>query len=62
MLFFAIPLKVLRKVRLIYRITDFYPEVIIAELGKRSFLLRALDHVTWLRQRQERFVAFAVDC
>ena len=40
MLFFAIPLKVLRKVRLIYRITDFYPEVIIAELGKRSFVLR----------------------
>ena len=60
MLFFAIPLKVLRKVRLIYRITDFYPEVIIAELGKRSFLLRALEHVTWLRQRQERFVAKAV--
>jgi Glycosyl transferase 4-like domain len=62
MLFFAIPLKVLRKVRLIYRITDFYPEVIIAELGKRSFLLRALEHVTWfLRRRVDAFEALGED-
>ena len=62
MLFFAIPLKVLRKVRLIYRITDFYPEVIIAELGKRSFLLRALEHVTWfLRRRVDVFEALGED-
>jgi hypothetical protein len=62
MLFFALPLKVLRKVRLIYRITDFYPEVIIAELGKRSFVLRALEHVTWfLRRRVDAFEALGED-
>jgi hypothetical protein len=62
MLFFAIPLKALRKVRLIYRITDFYPEVIIAELGKRSLLLRALEHVTWfLRRRVDAFEALGED-
>src|SRR5262249_4607284 len=62
MLFFAIPLKVLRKVRLIYRVTDFYPEIIIAELGKRSFLLRALEHITWfLRRRVNAFEALGED-
>ena len=37
MLFFAVALKVSRKARLTYRITDFYPEVIIADLGKTHF-------------------------
>ena len=43
MLFFAVPLKFIRKVRLIYRITDLYPEVIIAELGRRGILLGLLQ-------------------
>jgi hypothetical protein len=62
MLFFAIFLKVLRKVRLIYRITDFYPEVIIAELGKRPLVLRLLEQLTWfLRRRVDAFEALGED-
>jgi hypothetical protein len=52
MLFFAVPLKFIRKLRLIYRITDFYPEVIIAELGRRGVLLKILQSVTWFLRRQ----------
>jgi hypothetical protein len=52
MLFFTVPLKLIRRLRLIYRITDFYPEVIIAELGRRSILLRLLQSLTWFLRRQ----------
>ena len=52
MLFFAIALKVLCNVRLIYRITDFYPEVIIAERGGSSFVLRMLERFTWFIRRR----------
>jgi hypothetical protein len=52
MLFFAISLKLFRKVRLIYRITDFYPEVVVAELGRRNILLSLLQSLTWLLRRQ----------
>ena len=34
MLYFAIALKYLRRARLTYRITDFYPEILIAHLGR----------------------------
>jgi glycosyltransferase involved in cell wall biosynthesis len=62
MLFFTVVLKVLRRVRLIYRITDFYPEVIIAERGKASFALGLLQHVTWfLRRRVNAFEALGED-
>jgi hypothetical protein len=47
MLFFALALKVLRKEHLTYRITDFYPEVIIADRGKRTLVLRLLG--AWRR-------------
>ena len=34
-LYFAVLAKLIRRVRLTYRITDFYPEVLIAEFGGR---------------------------
>jgi hypothetical protein len=62
MLFFAVFLKVLRRVRLIYRITDFYPEVIIAEKGTRPLALRSLAQLTWfLRRRVDAFEALGED-
>ena len=62
MLFFAVPLKFLRKVCLIYRITDFYPEVIIAELGRRAVLLAILQSLTWfLRRRVDSFQVLGED-
>ena len=62
MLFFAMALKVLRKVRLIYRITDFYPEVIIADRGRSSLPLALLQRLTWfLRRRVDAFEALGED-
>ena len=42
-LYFAIIGRFLPRLRLIYRITDFYPEVIIADRGKPSFVPRLLQ-------------------
>ncbi len=62
MLFFILPLKWLRGARLIYRITDFYPEVIIAELGGKSFLLSIIQRLTWAaRRRVDEFQALGED-
>ena len=62
MLFFAILLKPLRRARLIYRITDFYPEVVIAALGKRPLLMRMLERITWaLRKQVDLFQALGED-
>ena len=62
MLFFAVPLKFIRKLRLIYQITDFYPEVVIAELGRRGILLRILQSFTWFLRRQvDTFQALGED-
>jgi hypothetical protein len=51
MLFFAFAAKLLRRGRLIYRITDFYPEVIIVALGWRPLTLCLLERFTWLMRR-----------
>jgi hypothetical protein len=62
MLFFAIPAGWLRRARLTYRITDFYPEVIIAALGKRSLPLALLERITWfLRRRVDAFQVLGED-
>jgi hypothetical protein len=62
MLYFAIALKYLRRARLIYRITDFYPEAIIAHLGRRSPLLALLERFTWfLRKRVDLFEVLGED-
>jgi hypothetical protein len=51
MLFFCVGAKWMLGVRLIYRTTDFYPEVIIAELGRRYLPLVMFERVTWLFRR-----------
>lgn len=62
MLFFILPLKYLRRARLIYRITDFYPEAIIAHLGRRPMLLALLERITWfLRKRVDEFEVLGED-
>jgi hypothetical protein len=61
MLFFMFLAKVIRHTRLVYRITDFYPEVLIAELGRRPWLL-ALERLTWsLRRRVDGFEVLGED-
>jgi hypothetical protein len=61
MLFFIIVVKIIRNVRMVYRITDFYPEVLIAELGRRPWLL-AIERLTWfLRRRVDGFEVLGED-
>jgi hypothetical protein len=52
MLFFVFFLRWLRDARLIYRITDFYPEVLIAAWGKSSPALRLLQRAAWFLRRR----------
>src|SRR4029078_11425916 len=62
MLYFAVALKLFRRVRLTYRITDFYPEVIIAERGHPSLVLHLLQRLTWfMRRRVDAFEALGED-
>jgi hypothetical protein len=62
MLYFAIGLKYLRRAHLTYRITDFYPEAIIAHWGRRSPLLALLERLTWLlRKRVDLFEVLGED-
>jgi hypothetical protein len=61
MLFFMIPVKMIRHAHLVYRITDFYPEVLIAELGRRHWLL-AIERLTWfLRRKVDAFEVLGDD-
>jgi hypothetical protein len=62
MLYFAFLAKLVRRVRLIYRITDFFPEAIIADRGRPSAALRLLQRLTWfLRRRVDTFEALGED-
>jgi hypothetical protein len=62
MLLFALIVKYLRGARLIYRITDFYPEVLIAELGRKPLPLAFLERITWaMRRRVDIFQALGED-
>ena len=45
MLFFAIWAKWIRGARLVYRMTDFYPEVLIAAIGKTRTSLTVLSRI-----------------
>jgi hypothetical protein len=47
MLFFAVFAKWLRRASLTYRITDFYPEVLIAAMERNAFPLRLFEKLTW---------------
>lgn len=51
-LYFAVLAKVVRRVTLTYRITDFYPEVIIADRGASSPFWVLLQRLTWFMRRQ----------
>src|SRR5262249_49730988 len=62
MLFFAVVAKYIRGARLTYRITDFYPEVIIAELGRKSLPVAIFERITWtMRRRVDLFQALGED-
>lgn len=52
MLYFSFLAKALRGCRLIYRITDFYPEVLLAAWGRKPLLFRPLESITWFLRRQ----------
>jgi hypothetical protein len=56
MLFFAVFAKWFRGARLIYRITDFYPEVLVAATGRRSLPLALFERVTWLLRKQVEII------
>jgi hypothetical protein len=52
MLFFALLCKWLRGARLIYRITDFYPEVLFAAWGRKPALAVIFEKLTWFFRRR----------
>src|SRR5262249_56443835 len=62
MLHFIVPLNLIIRRKLIYRITDFHPECLIAERGHAGFLVRVLLHLTRFWRRQiDTFEVLGVD-
>ena len=62
MLFFIRLVKLIRRTRLVYRITDFYPECLMAERAPAPLWLRALERVTIaLRRRVARIEILGED-
>ena len=62
MLHFIAPLNLLLRKRLIYRITDFHPECLIAERGKSGVVLRQLLALTrFWRRRVDEFEVLGID-
>src|SRR5205823_1677003 len=62
MLHFIGPLNVFIRSKLIYRITDFHPECLIAERGQAGFLLNALLRLTqFWRRRVDMFEVLGLD-
>jgi len=61
-LHFIAPLNLIIKKKLIYRITDFHPECLIAERGQTGFLVNMLLRLTrFWRQRIDMFEVLGVD-
>jgi hypothetical protein len=59
---FLVPLNLLLRKRLTYRITDFHPECLMAELGRSPWPLRAFYRLTlFLRRRVHRFEVLGED-
>src|SRR5262249_30369160 len=59
---FIVPLNLIIRRKLIYRITDFHPECLIAERGHAGFLVRVLLHLTRFWRRQiDTFEVLGVD-
>jgi hypothetical protein len=62
LLHFLVPLNLLWRRRLTYRITDFWPECLIAGGGRISWWLRAFQVLTWrLRRTVDRFEVLGQD-
>jgi hypothetical protein len=62
MLHFVAPLNLFIRAKLIYRITDFHPECLIAERGRDSFFLTLLLHLTrFWRRRIDMFEVLGLD-
>jgi len=62
MLHFIAPLNILLRKHLIYRITDFYPECLIAERGRCGFALSLLLRLTqFWRRRIDSFEVLGTD-
>jgi hypothetical protein len=62
MLHFIAPLNLLLRKRLIYRITDFHPECLIAERGRSGLILGLLLRLTrFWRRRIDAFEVLGVD-
>jgi glycosyltransferase involved in cell wall biosynthesis len=62
MVHFIAPLNLLLKKELIYRITDFHPECLIAENGRRGFFLNLLLRLTFFwRRRIDAYEVLGVD-
>lgn len=61
-LYFGVLAKFVCRCRLTYRITDFYPEVLIADRGDASFFLNLLQRATWfMRRRVDSFEVLGED-
>ena len=62
MLHFIAPLNLILRKKLIYRITDFHPECLIAERGRAGFVLGLLLRLTqFWRRRVDQFEALGFD-
>src|SRR5215472_5651382 len=62
MLHFIAPLNVILRKHLIYRITDFHPECLMAERGRSGFLLTTLLRLThFWRRRIDEFEVLGLD-
>ena len=62
MVHFIAPLNALMRKRLIYRITDFHPECLIAERGRAGMILGLLLRLTRLwRRRVDEFEVLGFD-
>ena len=62
LLHFIAPLNLIIRTKLIYRITDFHPECLIAERGQAGFPLNVLLHFTqFWRRRVDMFEVLGLD-
>lgn len=62
MLYFSFLAKALAGCRLIYRITDFYPEVLFAAWRRKPLLFKPIERLTWfLRRRVDEFQVLGED-
>lgn len=62
LLHFLVPLNVILRRQLVYRITDFHPECLIAGLGRVPFSIRLIHRITiWLRRHIKHFEVLGED-